>query len=151
MKVKDIMTKDVISVKPKTDAVKAVEIITKYRVYGVPVVEDGKVTGVITETDFFIDEMLGLHLPSYIDFLKKAKFAHKASLGKKRTINKLLKAKAKNIMTKDYFTVFLDLDVKELLKIMIAKKYFTIPVADKDKKIVGIITQSDIMNHVTMK
>ena len=151
MQVKDIMTAEIISVKKKTKVLEAAEVITKYRVHGLPVVEKDKVVGIITETDFFIDELSGLYLPSYIDFLKKAKFAHKVSMGKKKTINKLLKAKAEDIMTADCFTVFETLEVRELLKILIAKKYFTIPVVNKDRKIVGIVTQSDILNHVTIK
>jgi CBS domain-containing protein len=152
MLVKQIMTKKVISVEPKTKVTDVAQLLTKHRIHGVPVVEGGKIMGIITETDFFIKdkELTNLYLPSYIDFLKKAKFAHKVSLGKKSKINKLLKAKAEDIMTADCFTVSPTLDAKELLKIIIAKKYFTIPVVNKEGKLTGIVTQSDIINLIKL-
>lgn len=147
-KVKDIMVKEVISVKSETKIIEAAQLISKYRIHGIPVVENGKVAGIITETDFFVKDQPDLYLPSYIEFLNKAEFASKISLAKRRAINKLLKAKAKDIMTADCFTVMPDLEVKELLKLIIAKHYFTIPVVDKDGNMVGIVTQNDILNII---
>jgi CBS domain-containing protein len=150
VKVKDIMVKEVISVKPETKIIEAAQLISKYRIHGIPVVEKGKIVGIITETDFFVKDQPDIYLPSYIEFLNKAEFASKIPFTKRSTINKLLKAKAKDIMTTDCFTVMPDMEVKELLKLIIAKHYFTIPVADKDGKIVGIVTQNDILNIISL-
>ena len=150
VKVKDIMVKEVISVAPDAKVTEVAQLISKYRIHGVPVVGKGKIVGIITETDFFVKDQPDIYLPSYIEFLNKAKFADKISMGKRKTINKLIKAKAKDIMTADCFTVMPDLAVKELLKLIIAKHYFTIPVADKDGKMVGIVTQNDILNIINL-
>lgn len=144
------MVKEVISVEPDAKVTEVAQLISKYRIHGVPVVEKGKVVGIITETDFFVKDQHDIYLPSYIEFLNKAKFANKISIDKRKTINKLLKAKAKDIMTVDCFTVMPGLEVKELLKLIIAKHYFTIPVTDKDGKMVGIVTQNDILNIINL-
>ncbi len=50
-KVKDIMTEDVITVPPREDVVFAFEKLMKYKVSALPVVEDGKLVGIVTATD----------------------------------------------------------------------------------------------------
>ncbi len=65
-------------------------------------------------------------------------------------VNKLLRTMAEDIMTTDCFTVTPDLSAKELLKLIIAKHYFTIPVVNKEGKMVGIVTQNDILNIINL-
>jgi acetoin utilization protein AcuB len=50
---KDVMTKDVITVKPDTPVQEAARIMADKKVGGLPVVQNGKLIGVITETDLF--------------------------------------------------------------------------------------------------
>lgn len=150
MQVKQIMIKKVISAKPGDKITEVAQLITKKRIHGVPVVDKKKVVGIITETDFFVKSLSEVYLPSYIDFLKKAKFAHKVPLVKKMEINKLLKAKAEDIMTKNCFTVEGTTDIKDLIKIFKTKNFFTIPVVDKAGKITGIITQADIIKLIKL-
>ena len=150
MQIKQIMIKDVIYVKADDKITEVERLITKHRIHGVPVVDKKKVIGIITETDFFVKSLSDVYLPSYIDFLKKAKFAHKVPLTKKIEINKLLKSKAGDIMTKNCFTVQGTTDVKDLIKIFKTKNFFTIPVTDKAGKITGIITQADIIKLIKL-
>ena len=50
--VRDIMVKDPIAVSPDTPTVEAVRIMRKHRIGSLPVVRDGRLIGLITETDF---------------------------------------------------------------------------------------------------
>lgn len=52
MAVKEIMVKDPISVAPETPTVEAVRIMREHRIGSLPVVRDGRLIGLITETDF---------------------------------------------------------------------------------------------------
>ena len=148
MQVKKIMTKKVIFVKPSNKVVEVADLLTAHRIHGVPVVDKGKVVGIITETDFFVKDVPNLFIPSYIDFLKQSKFAHKVSKKKKQEMDKLLDAKAEDIMTKNCFTVRENMEVSELIKIFKEKKLFTFPVVNKAQKIVGVITQADIIKLI---
>ncbi len=59
---KDIMVKDPLTVAPEDDIETAAQIIYKHKVGGLPVVSNGRLVGIITETDLlraFID-MMGL-------------------------------------------------------------------------------------------
>jgi len=51
--VKEVMTKDPITVTPDTTIEEAAVIMRDNQISGLPVVEDGKVVGIITETDLF--------------------------------------------------------------------------------------------------
>ena len=60
--VKDIMAKDVYSVSPNEPVDDAAALMKEHRIGGLPVVDNGKVVGIITETDIFsaFMEMLGV-------------------------------------------------------------------------------------------
>jgi acetoin utilization protein AcuB len=50
---KDVMTKNVITVTPETPVQEAARIMAEKKIGGLPVVQAGKVIGIITETDLF--------------------------------------------------------------------------------------------------
>lgn len=51
--VKEVMTKDPITVTPETTIEEAAVIMRDNEISGLPVVQDGKVVGIVTETDIF--------------------------------------------------------------------------------------------------
>jgi len=51
MKVRNIMEKKVITVSPKDSIIKVLRIFSKRKISGVPVVEGGKLAGIITDGD----------------------------------------------------------------------------------------------------
>lgn len=61
IKMKDIMTEDVITVTEDTTLEEAARVMADNKIGGLPVMRDGKVVGIITETDLFKTflEMLG--------------------------------------------------------------------------------------------
>lgn len=61
LKVADVMTEKVLSVAPDTPIEEAARLMVTRKIGGLPVVEGGKVVGVITETDIFraFTELLG--------------------------------------------------------------------------------------------
>jgi CBS domain-containing protein len=61
--------------------------------------------------------------------------------------DEVLKLKIRDIMTKNVKAVREDTPLKEIVKLMKDKGYQRIPVV-KDKKLVGLITQSSIINAI---
>jgi len=145
------MTKRVISAAEKTKVTDVAEILTKNRIHGIPVIDkNNNITGIITMSDFFIKGFPNIYLPTYINFIKKSKL-HKNVQGKqKETSNILLKSTAKDIMSSHCMTVSENDDVEVLLKKYRESTLKTLPVINKDNKLVGIVARSDIIKFINL-
>jgi acetoin utilization protein AcuB len=148
MKIKDIMVSNVITAKPGDSVLDVADILFSNRFHGLPVTENGKVVGIITEDDFFLKNFDDLFLPSYIRFIKENKIADNVPANIQEKIKKLLDAKATDIMTPNCLTVNPEMDVEELMKTIHETKFTTFPVADQEKNLLGIVTLSDILGTV---
>jgi CBS-domain-containing membrane protein len=149
MKIKDIMSTQVISAYPNTELTEVSYLIFSNRFHGIPVIDEGKrVVGIITEDDFFIKDFNSLFLPSYIKFLEEKKDGRNLSADIKEKIEKLSLLKASDIMSENCITVSPETGVDEMTEIIKKTKFTTFPVVDETGKIVGIATLSDILGIV---
>jgi CBS domain-containing protein len=147
MKIEDVMSKSVVSVLPETALTEVAGLLFKNRFHGVPVLENGKLSGIITENDFFTKNS-NIFLPSYIHFIEGNKIIGDLPRETREKIDKLLNFKAKDIMTIDCVSVRDDLDVDGLIDLFRAAKYKTLPVVDSEGCLVGIVTRSDILKLI---
>ncbi|MCD4705503.1 CBS domain-containing protein [bacterium] len=150
MRVKDIMSKKVVSVSLDASISEAAKLMEKYRIHGVPVVDKKHVIGIITETDFFVRDSYNFHLPSYINFIKDSKMEkHIKNNGQNKIrIEKFLNIKANDIMTKKCVIIDSDMEIKKLLKIFQKTELQIFPVINKNRILIGIVTLSDIIKFV---
>jgi len=151
MKVEDIMQKNVIWVTPETTIAEVATILFENRFHGVPVMENDKIAGIITESDFFLKDPANLFLPTYIDVLKNTAITGDLSKEKKQEIDKFFQTKAKDIMTKKCMTVSNFMKLEDLLIFFKETKFTTLPVVDESEKLAGIVTLSDIIGLIKIK
>lgn len=64
-------------------------------------------------------------------------------------MDKVLKKKAKDCMTTDVIAVEDNESIKSLFKILDASGILGVPVIDGKKKVIGIVTESDLIEHFT--
>lgn len=144
---KDIMTKDVITVKKDTGISELADILTKNRISGAPVVDDsGRLLGVVTESDL-VEQSKSLHLPTVFTILDSVIFLESAKHFEKE-LKKMTGAKVEDVYTEKPVAVSLDTPIREIATIMAEKKVYTIPVVDGDK-LVGIIGKADVVRAMT--
>ncbi|HLN18982.1 MAG TPA: CBS domain-containing protein [Patescibacteria group bacterium] len=143
------MSKNVVTVAPGDPVSKVAEKLYKNGFHGLPVVENKKIVGIITEDDFYIKNNYSLFLPSYINFLQDAKAINDLPEEESIKIKKILNAKASDIMSDHCVTVKEDMLVIDLLSLIKKTKFNTLPVASGDNELIGIVTLIDILGMVS--
>jgi CBS domain-containing protein len=127
MKVRDIMTTEVVTLKVDEELSLASDIMTLARIRHLPIVEGNRLVGIISQRDLF-----KASLASVIDYDYQVTRTH------------LKAVTIKEIMVKDIATIAPDAKIHAAGRIMLEKKIGCLPVV-KDDALVGMVTESDIM------
>ncbi|AEV70634.1 CBS domain-containing protein [Acetivibrio clariflavus] len=117
MKVRDKMTKNVEYVKPTNTVVEAAQVMQKLNVGSVPVFDQNKVVGMVTDRDIVVRNVA--HGKSPQD------------------------TKVQDVMTSQVTTVTPDMEVEEVSKIMAQQQIRRVPVVENNQ-LVGILSLGDI-------
>lgn len=97
MQVKDVMTRDVISVEPSSPLRDAAALLVAHRISGMPVVADGAVVGVISKRDVLFKEQRPLEVDGWRARLIDPLIARKASKPDARLVSEAMTAPAVTI------------------------------------------------------
>ena len=143
LKVKDIMTTEIITVSPDTEIVNAAKILLEKRINGLPVVDDsGKLAGIICQSDL-VAQQKSIPIPSVFTLLES--FIPLTSIKRiDKEVEKIAALTVKQAMTPNPVTVGPQTDIEDVAKLMVDKKYYTLPVMEGDK-IVGIVGKEDVL------
>lgn len=143
MKVKELMTKSVITTTVEANISEVAKMMQKYKIHGVPVVDGRHLVGIITETDFFSKGDMEIHLPSYADFLTKTGYDKEVGSSNDE-ISEILNIKVKDIMTAECITINPEDDVKDLIALFREKDLHTVPVVIGNA-LEGVVTVADVI------
>lgn len=143
LKVKDIMTTDVISVTPQTEIVHAAKLLLEKRINGVPVVDEkGTLVGILCESDLIIQQKK-FPVPSLFTLLDG--FVPLTSMKRlEAEVQKMSAVIVADAMTPNPLTVTPETTVEEVATIMVGRKFHTLPVVDEGR-LVGIVGKDDIL------
>ncbi len=143
LKVKDIMTTEIITVSPDTEIVKAAKILLEKRINGLPVIDDsGKLAGILCQSDL-VAQQKSIPIPSVFTLLES--FIPLTSIKRiDKEVEKIAALTVKQAMTPNPVTVGPQTDIEDVAKLMVDKKYYTLPVMEGDK-IVGIVGKEDVL------
>jgi CBS domain-containing protein len=140
MKVKEIMNRDVSSIRPEDNAEKSLALLFKMKISGLPVIDkEGKLVGMFTEKD-----ILKYALPSYLDKVGKFIYEENPKATKIKFMD-LRKMEVAQLMRREVVTTEEDTTICEVAKIMLTEKARRLPVLDKSNKVVGIIARNDVL------
>ena len=143
MKVSDIMTREVITVKKETPLKEAAGILAKLRIHGMPVTDDNnKIEGIITESDFFMKDNSNIYLPTFFEFIKKGGAYASKGINTEQ-LDKI--SKVKDIMTGDCVTINSNASVEQLVHLFQEKKFNSLPVVNDEGLLMGIVTIMDVI------
>ncbi len=131
MRIRDVMTKNLITVDSETLVLDARKIMKENNIRRLPVVDKGKLVGIVTQHD-----------------LLEASPSPATSLSIHELNYLLARMKVKEVMKKDPITLDPDTPFEEALRIGQDRKIGSFPVTDRGK-LVGIITESDTVRFLT--
>ena len=128
--VREIMMGSPVTLKPDETLDLANDVISLGRIRHIPIVEDGRLVGLLSERD-----MMGATTTTIFGLKRKSKSA-------------LLKSVLiKDVMKKKVVTVKPDTPIKDAAHLMKAKKIGCVPVVDEGS-LVGLVTTTDILRYV---
>ncbi len=131
MRIRDVMTKNPITIDSETLVVDAQRIMKENNIRRLPIVDKGKLVGIVTKHD-----------------LLEASPSPATSLSIHELNYLLSKMKVKEIMRKNPITISPDTPFEEALRIGQEKKVGAFPVLENGK-LVGIVTESDIVRFMS--
>lgn len=144
MLVKEIMTKNVITVKPDASIRELAELLLEHKISGVPVVDDaGKVCGIVSEGDLMRKE-IAPQMPDELCILG-AVIYYNGLQEYREAFRKFAAMTAEQLMTEKVITIKGEEEVSKVGKIMLDKHIKRVPVLDDSGKLVGIVSRSDIV------
>lgn len=145
--VKNIMTRDPITISPDTEIVHAAKLLLEKGINGIPVVDKkGELVGIICQSDL-IAQQKRLPIPSVFTLLDgfipltSTKHFEKA-------VQKIAATTVADAMTPKPVTVQTDTSIEELASLMVDKSFHTLPVVDEGK-LVGVVGKEDVLKTLT--
>ncbi|HVO92978.1 MAG TPA: CBS domain-containing protein [Terriglobales bacterium] len=128
--VREIMMSSPVTLKPEDSLDLANDVISLGRIRHIPVVEDGRLLGLVTERD-----LIGAAASHIFGLKQKSKSA-------------LLKSvRIKDVMKKRVVTVAPDTPIKDAAHLMADKKIGCVPVVSAGV-LVGLVTTTDVLRYV---
>ena len=136
MKVEDIMTTNLRTVTSDKKLGEVVSLMCIYRYSGIPVVDDGKLVGTVSESD-----VLGKMFPKLEDLMgSMSSVDYDAQMSH---YSEVVHIAVKDVMTKVVITVKPDMHILQAASVMVGRKFRRIPVAVGDK-LVGMVSMGDV-------
>jgi CBS domain-containing protein len=141
MRVKDVMTPNVISVGIDEPVLKAARLMLENRISGLPVLNNqGEMVGIVTEGDFLRRGELGTqrHRPKWLEFILgpgrlAQEYAHTAG------------RKIEEIMTPEPCTIDEDETLEAVVEMMERRRVKRIPVT-RAGRLIGIVSRANLMH-----
>lgn len=148
---RDIMSREVVSVKPETPLFEAASVIAKHNFDGVPVIDEkGKLVGILTEYDL-ISKGSMVHLPTLQVVLQNLTAFRKDRSQFEKEVKEVASMKVRDVMNADPLTLP-DTATFEDVETAFREHHRVnpIPVIDGERRVVGVVSRFDILKPLHM-
>ncbi|MDD2366256.1 MAG: CBS domain-containing protein [Desulfuromonadaceae bacterium] len=146
LKVADIMTSKVVSIKETTTVREMADIFDSMRFGTLPVVDEaGNLTGIVTASDL-VEQDRPLHIPTVISIFDWV-IPIEGEGALQRELNKITAQTASELASTDVVTVSASDLVSTAAEVMSSRKLHALPVVE-GKKLIGIVSRIDIIRSM---
>lgn len=134
LRTREYMTSHVVTLGPDDSLLEAHRLMGAERIRALPVVEDGELKGIITRTDLLSND--------------NSRFL---SRNNQEESLKVLTNSVSQIMITNVITITPETTLLDAARLMLENKFHSLPVLDAEKKLVGILTESDLFRMVIQR
>jgi CBS domain-containing protein len=113
---------------------------------GLPVVDGDRVVGIVTEADL-IERQADVEAPTPLPFLD-AIFLVDAGRKYRDEIRRVLARTAEEVMTHPVLNIRASATMNQLATLMVTDHVNPVPVLDRDDRLVGIVSRSDLVRYI---
>lgn len=146
MLAKDIMTREVITVKAHDQVDEVARLLVDHKISGIPVIDEERhVIGIVTEKDLII-KASELRVPFYVTLFDSIIFLENP-IRFKNDLKKYTAVNVEDAMTENVVVVEEDAEVSDVVKLMQNKRINRVPVV-RQGQLVGIITRNDVIKSM---
>ncbi len=139
----DYMSRDVVTVAPDTSVREIAELLVEHRIGGLPVVDSGRVVGVVSESDL----LAKAHGPDVVSRRPFGRIIGESG-ATQSVLAKIDASTAGEAMSSPAVTISPERPVTEAAATMAKHRVNRLPVVDGDQ-LVGVITRSDVVRAYT--
>ena len=152
MKVRDVMTREPVTVTPETTIREAAALLRERHIGGLPVVEGGRVVGMITESDIMsLLKTKGpsddLWLPAPLEVLEVPVREYINWARTKEALSDIGNRSVREVMSSPAITVEEDVEIEDAAALMLDEGIARLPVI-RVGTLVGIVAREDIVRGV---
>jgi CBS domain-containing protein len=124
----------------------AAKLMVEQRIGALPVVEDDRLVGIVTEGDLIMQDVK-IEFPTYIHLLDGFIMYPPATARFESELKKAVGATVADVMTAEPVVVQATTSVEDVATLMVDRDVSRLPVLDGEK-VVGIISKSDIVRSI---
>ena len=146
MKVRDIMTQEVLTVKADTSVNDVAKLLGQRDISGVPVVDDQhQVIGIITELDLIVRNTR-LEMPRFIEVLDWGRIPLERPSHLRDRLRHMLGTEARDVMTEKVTAIGPDAVVEDLAALIVKQRVNPGPVGFEAGRLNGIVSRADLVD-----
>ncbi|HJV36535.1 CBS domain-containing protein [Geomonas sp.] len=143
MKAKDVMTKDVITVRRETSVRELARLFAERHISSVPVVDDaGNLIGIVSETDL-VEQDKNLHIPTVVSIFDWVIYLESGKRFEKE-LQKMTGQTVGDIYAEEVFSVGPETPLSEVADIMSTQRVHAVPVVESGR-VVGVVARIDLI------
>jgi CBS domain-containing protein len=146
-RVRDVMTSEVITLRPDQTVAEAADVLSDNAIGAAPVVDDERVVGLLNDDDLIVSEAR-LHLPTTFNVLGAQIVLPGSQHRFEEELEKAVGATVSDVMDDEFASVEPDAPLEQLATLMHDRNVTHVPVVEGDR-LVGIVARGDLIHHLS--
>ena len=147
VKVRQVMTTDVLTFSPDEPVQDAMRRLVEVGVDGAPVVDGGRVVGMLSSGDLIVQESQ-LHFPTVIELFGSVIELPSAKRHFEEDLHKAVGASTRDVMDDEPVVVGPEDTLERAATLMHDDEVSRLPVVDGDGRLVGIVARGDLLKAI---